>query len=124
MKLFIAGTSSFPNIVKKHRPLYVLESFYYIQEWQIQELKNYKMFLLDSGAFTFMNSRNKAINFNTYLSRYINFINSHDIHYFFELDIDSIVGHDEVKRIRHDLEKGRKNSVFQYGTSLEGLRNT
>ena len=63
------------------------------------------MFLLDSGAFTFMNSNKKQINWDDYLTEYINFINKYDIQYFFELDIDSVVGLKEVERLRYRLEK-------------------
>ena len=62
------------------------------------------MFLLDSGAFTFMNSQKGKIDFDEYLTRYINFINKYDIKYFFELDVDSIVGYEKVKQLRKRLE--------------------
>ena len=39
-----------------------------------------------------------------YLSRYIDFINRHDVQHFFELDVDIIVGYDAVKRMRARLE--------------------
>ena len=43
-------------------------------------------------------------NFDEYLTRYINFINKYDIKYFFELDVDSIVGYEKVKQLRKRLE--------------------
>lgn len=62
-----------------------------------------KMFLLDSGAFTFMNGKGTA-EFEEYLSKYIEFIRKHDIRYFFELDVDSVVGYEKVKEYRKRLE--------------------
>jgi hypothetical protein len=85
---------------------YMLESFFYCKDWELPFIKNADFFLLDSGAFTFMSSKkNKEINFNDYLTRYIEFINKNDIKYFFELDIDSVVGLKEVERLRARLEK-------------------
>lgn len=105
MKIFMAGTSSHKYVVEEHKNDYILESFYSIKEWQIPYIKECKMFLLDSGAFTFMNNNKGKIDFNQYLKDYINFINKYDIKYFFELDIDSIVGHEKVKEMRAVLEK-------------------
>lgn len=90
MKIFMAGTYSHKYVVEEHKNDYILESFYSIKEWQIQYIKECKMFLLDSGAFTFMNSNKGKTDFNQYLKDYINFINKYDIKYFFELDIDSL----------------------------------
>lgn len=65
------------------------------------------MFLLDSGAFTFMHgveASSKPVDWDGYLSRYIGFINRHNVQHFFELDVDIIVGYDAVKRMRARLE--------------------
>ncbi len=84
---------------------YILESFYYVKDWQVNHIKDKKLFLLDSGAFTFMSNSNKAVDWNDYLNRYIAFIKKYDVDYFFELDIDVVVGYEEVKRLRYKLEK-------------------
>ena len=104
MKIFLASTSDKSFISNITDSKYILESFYYFQEWQILLIKKCKMFLLDSGAFTFMNSQKGKVNFDEYLTRYINFINKYDIKYFFELDVDSIVGYEKVKQLRKRLE--------------------
>ena len=104
MKVFLASTSDKSFISNITDSKYILESFYYFQEWQILLIKKCEMFLLDSGAFTFMNSQKGKIDFNEYLTRYINFINKYDIKYFFELDVDSIVGYEKVKQLRKRLE--------------------
>lgn len=105
MKLCLAATSS---VSEPARPMvsespYLLESFYYFKDFQIPLIKSADLFLLDSGAFTFM-SGNGSIDWNDYLNRYADFINKHDVQHFFELDIDVIVGYDEVKRMRTELE--------------------
>lgn len=107
MRLCLAGTFPAEKIVKEYRPEYVLESFFYIRPWQIEEIPKWKMFLLDSGAFTFMHgieASSKPVDWEGYLSRYIDFINRNNVQHFFELDVDSIVGYDAVKRMRARLE--------------------
>lgn len=73
--------------------------------WQIPLICSVKDFLLDSGAFTFINSKKaKTSAFDEYLKGYINFINKYDIKHFFELNVDSIVGYDKVLEYRKRLE--------------------
>lgn len=106
MKVFLAGTCSRSNQPGVFESPYILESFAYFDEWQKKQLKTTKMFLLDSGAFTFMNGQGGAqVDFGAYLQKYIKFINDNDIKYFFELDIDAIVGYDKVKEYRRILER-------------------
>jgi hypothetical protein len=111
MNLYLAGHSAEKNRTNSDSELYaqkiyVLESFYYIQDWMLPYIKNDWNFLLDSGAFTFMNDKKNAknINWDEYTEKYAKFINENNIELFFELDIDSIVGIKEVERIRNKLE--------------------
>lgn len=88
--------------------LYILESYHYIvkQQWMYPLIKQFKGFLLDSGAFTFMTSmKGESIDWDQYIINYGKFVKELDIEYFFELDIDSIVGIKEVERLRALLEK-------------------
>lgn len=108
MKLCLAGTS---GVYENTRPLlkdipYLLESFYYFKDFQKPLIKNADLFLLDSGAFTFMNTVKGNVNWNAYIEKYIAFIKENGIQHYFELDIDVIVGYDEVKRIRAKIERG------------------
>ncbi|MGN1456940.1 MAG: hypothetical protein ACI4XP_03175 [Acutalibacteraceae bacterium] len=107
MKLCLAGTS---GVYESTRPIlkdvpYLLESFYYFKDFQKPLIHNADLFLLDSGAFTFMNGAKGKVNWNSYIDKYISFINENGVKYYFELDIDVIVGYDEVKRIRAKLER-------------------
>lgn len=106
MKICLAAPSSRPFLKKEFAKCkYMLESFYSMKDWLIPVIKQCEMFLLDSGAFSFMTSKKDGdVDFDEYLTRYINFINDNDIKYFFELDIDSIVGIEEVERLRKRLE--------------------
>lgn len=108
MKLCLAGLNSIREgtyEVLKDIP-FILESFYYIRDYQIPLIKSAELFLLDSGAFTFMSNSKKAVDWDEYLEKYIDFINKYDVDYFFELDIDSVVGYERVKELRRRLENG------------------
>lgn len=84
----------------------ILQSFFYVSDFTEQViLPNCKDFLLDSGAFTFLSSSKKTINWNEYVQKYADFINKNHIKKYFELDIDSIVGFDTVLQIRKKLEQ-------------------
>ena len=106
MKLCLAGTeATYPTArTSLNNVPYILQSYYYFKEWQKPLINNAELFLLDSGAFTFMNSVKGAVNWNEYIDKYIAFINENGIKNYFELDIDVIVGYDEVKRIRAKIE--------------------
>lgn len=106
MKICLAGTYCREDMIKKAGMCkYALESFWYIKEWQLPKIKNCKLFLLDSGAFTFMSNSKKKVDWDEYVENYANFINKNDIKNFFELDIDSIVGLKKVEELRYKLEK-------------------
>ena len=107
MKLCLAGTS---GVYESTRPIlqdipYLLESFYYFRDFQKPLIHNADLFLLDSGAFTFMNTVKGNVNWNDYIDKYISFINKNGVQHYFELDIDVIVGYEEVKRIRAKIER-------------------
>ncbi|EJD5656907.1 hypothetical protein M2L77_000509 [Staphylococcus pseudintermedius] len=104
-RLFLASWTARPYLLAEAKPPYVLDSFHYFKKVSGKSertIMNYvlsddcKMFLLDSGAFTYMaeikNSGSVKINFDRYVEEYATFINKYDIQYFFELDIDSVVG--------------------------------
>lgn len=91
----------------------ILESYYYIRKEPnfIRLAKEFGNFLLDSGAFTFMNgTHDGTIDWDAYTEEYAQFVKAHDINLYLEMDIDSLVGLDEVERFRRKLESitGRK----------------
>lgn len=92
------------NAIQKHRP-YILESFYYADETTEKLIPFFGDFLLDSGAFTFMQNSKKAVEWEEYIERYAAFINRNNVEKYFELDIDSVVGYDKVFEYRKKLEK-------------------
>lgn len=110
MKIYLAGVMPWRNgggydeTIKSFRP-YILESFYYADADTERLLPYFGDFLLDSGAFTFMQNAKIKVDWNEYIERYAHFINKNKIQKFFELDIDSVVGYSKVKEFRTRLEK-------------------
>ena len=108
MKICLAGTGGLKNNQEALQDVpYILESFYYIKDWQIPLIKKCDLFLLDSGAFT-MFSKGKQMtekDWDDYLTQYIAFINKYDVKYFFELDIDRLVGIKKVEEYRKRIER-------------------
>lgn len=107
MKLCIAGTSGEQDnlpMIKKSK--YILESFYYFKEWQAQLISSCDMFVVDSGAFTFMNAKSGGSHdYKEYIRRYIDFVNKYNIKHFMELDIDNIIGVKKTLELRKQLER-------------------
>lgn len=91
------------DYLKKWKP-YILESFFYTDESTEKLLPLFGDFLLDSGAFTFMMGSSGIVDWEEYIERYADFITRNNIKKFFELDIDAVVGYEEVLRYRKKLE--------------------
>lgn len=68
-----------------------------------------------------MQNAKKEVNWNDYIKTYVEFINTHDIKYFFELDIDNVVGYKEVLRLRNKLEKETNKKCIPVWHKSRGL---
>jgi hypothetical protein len=97
--------------MKKERIKYGLISFFYIKDQKhledILDRIDGKV-LIDSGAHTIQHTKDtKALT--EYVDRYIEFIKKNTsnpkIEGFFEMDIDNVIGVEEVKKIRKKLEE-------------------
>ena len=110
MKVHLAGISG----VKKWlisgeleaEKIFALESFYSLQEWQKPFINRFASFLLDSGAFTFMQAASKHgdIDWLSYADRYADFIKEYGVKQYFELDIDSLKGLKYAEMLRNRIE--------------------
>lgn len=109
LKIFLAGVAPWQNeglyddAIRKHKP-FILESFYYVDADTERLIPLFGDFMLDSGAFTFMQGKG-VVDWVEYVERYADFINHNKIDKFFELDIDSVVGYDKVLKLRERLER-------------------
>lgn len=124
MKLCIAGTNAdrrlFENSMVDLR--FVLESHFYMRPWQIDQIGKIEHFMLDSGAFSFLNSK-RMVDIDEYVDGYINFINQNDVQYFFELDIDSVIGYEEVRKIRQKIERRTRKRCIPVWHKSRGVRD-
>lgn len=128
-KIFLAALKGYEK--EGVKPKRLLESFFYLRgnsdkymEFVKKEIK-LENFLLDSGAFTFMNLKNQKNNFDKYVEGYVTFIKKWDIKYFFELDVDNILGYGKVKEIRKYIERktGKKSiPVWHKSRGLEEFK--
>jgi hypothetical protein len=111
MRIFLAESGSIWNTYMQDENfggVAILASFFYIADdmRMTKLIPVFSDFLLDSGAFTFiMGNNGKSIIWEDYVERYADFINRNHIQKFFELDIDSLVGYEQVKTLRSRLEK-------------------
>lgn len=131
MKIYLAGQvksltsdtgGGFSSLVKRHRP-FILESFYYADETTEKLIPYFGDFLLDSGAFTFMQSSKTHVVWEGYIERYADFINRNNVKKFFELDIDSVVGYDKVLEYRAMLEKLTNKQCIPVWHISRGMEN-
>lgn len=115
MRMYLAESGEMweAYFIKEYfKDAYILQSFYYADEFTERYIiPNAADFLLDSGAFTFMQSTQEETNWEEYINRYADFINRNNVDKFFELDIDSVVGYEKVLQYRQMLEKltGKKS---------------
>lgn len=141
MKIFLAGAYSRPWLLetamenyggvlqydkKTLSKPYILESFYYCLKAQEQMetlIPHFGDFLLDSGAFTFMQNSKSHLNWDEYIDMYCDFINRNKIQKFFELDIDSVVGYDKVKEYRKTIEQKTGKQVIPVWHKSRGVKD-
>ena len=86
---------------------YALETFFNGEKKckEALELVGNENFLLDSGAFSYMNGAKITLEeMQNYINRYIKFINDYNIKYFFEIDVDNIFGLKQVEKWRKQIE--------------------
>ena len=127
-KIYIAGPLSHIKEIKSQKPKRILESFFGLKSGNKRDFMNFifneignENFLLDSGAFSFMNSGKKVV-WDEYITKYIKFINKYDVKYFFELDIDSIVGYENVLKIRKRIENETSKKCIPVWHKSRGLQ--
>lgn len=134
MKVHLAGLSTKRYLIKDMletnpqilRNVHVLESFFSIRNDSkfMSQRHHFGHFLLDSGAFSFLNSYKGNLDWDRYITDYADFINKYNVEHFFELDIDAIIGLERVEALRKRLESltGRKSiPVWHKNRGKEGF---
>ena len=130
MRIFLAGGATVieQNIKRGNagKEIYnnanILQSFYYAKDYDEKiVIPNCKDFMLDSGAFTFMQGKSGKVDWDDYVNRYADFINRHSIKKFLELDIDNLVGFKEVIKLRNKLEEKTERKPIPVWHKSRGL---
>lgn len=117
MKIFLSGVEGgdgYPILSKMidegKKLKWNLMSFYYIQKGKVSFAEkvrdNSELVLIDSGAHSFQFG--KKVNWAEYTKQYANFIKEFDrpnVLGYFEMDIENIIGYDEVLKLRSILEE-------------------
>lgn len=101
---------------------FILESFFYCDADTERLIPYFGDFLLDSGAFTFMQNSKTHVVWEDYVERYADFINRNRIEKFFELDIDSVVGYAKVIEYRNRLERLTGKQCIPVWHKSRGIR--
>jgi len=105
VKIFLADTGWFRQWEKQNIwDFKRLVSYAYIAKDEAKKLHKYDDYILDSGAFTYLNGASGKIDWDKYIENYAAFIDKYGVKNFIELDIDPIVGIKEVERLRAKLE--------------------
>ena len=122
MKLFLAGLEGAYSWLPLDKTKYALSTYAYINKGLAENISKWDMFLLDSGAFTYRKKSGNA-DWNKYIDGYIKFINEYDVDYFFELDIDNIIGYENVLTLRKRLEQNTGKRCIPVWHTTRGLDN-
>lgn len=124
MRVYLAGQAPwieygiYDEAIEKYKPL-ILDSYYYIWKGSpaLKYMHKYGDFFLDSGAFSFLD-RGVTVDWEKYTVEFGRFCRQHNVEHFFEMDIDAIVGYEEVLRLRGILENeaGRQSIPVWHDT--------
>lgn len=69
MRLFLAGTYAKQYAQVRASSAYCLDSFFEVKQNALSDCRRFKDYILDSGAFTFMNS-GKKVDWDQYVVQY------------------------------------------------------
>jgi hypothetical protein len=112
MKIFLSGLEASPEFEyinqKIDKYLYNLMSYYYIKgkDYFKEILRKSEGVMIDSGAHSFQ--KGKKVKWYEYTESYAEWIKKHDcdkILGYFEMDIDKVIGYEEVLKLRKILLK-------------------
>ena len=105
MKIYLAGFKILENKLAKedYKDTLILSSFFEHKNGKYGDYVLHDKHILDSGAFSFL--RGKKADWDLYVDKYCSFIEKTKQKYFFELDIDSIIGLNKVEIIRDKIEQ-------------------
>jgi len=139
MKLFISSIELGMSYLKPvdtdalywQKLKYSLSSFAFIKKKTygdfimplIEKANQNNNFMLDSGAFSFMNGKQiSKKDMDYYVDEYIDFINAHNINLFIEADIDAIFGYDAALQYRKKIESSTGKQCIPVWHKSRGIQ--
>lgn len=126
MNIMLAGWESRADKLgeqrKKYKP-YILESFLQTTEKSVKYLPYYGDYMLDSGAFSMLMGMQKKVDLKTYVDSYIAYVQKYNVQKFFELDIDPVVGYEEVLKIRKYIAEKVGRSPIPVWHKSRGMKD-
>ena len=111
MKVFLSALEASPEFYYINSKIdnykYNLMSFYYIKKEEIfkEIIKKSELILIDSGAHSFQ--KGKKVDWVEYTKKYANWIKENDCNKilgYFEMDVDNVIGYENVLELRKILE--------------------
>lgn len=98
MRVYLAGMGGLPWKKRNFYDFYRLDSFLVILS--DEPVHKYKDFILDSGAFSYMNGRKTDdIDWDEYADRYAAFVLKKNIRNYIEIDVDRVIGVSKLARL-------------------------
>ena len=110
---------------------YLLSSFAYLKKKSqsdfimplVEKANQNNNFMLDSGAFSFMNGKQiSKKDMDYYVDEYIDFINANNINLFIEADIDAVFGYDAALQYRKKIESSTGKQCIPVWHKSRGIQ--
>jgi hypothetical protein len=111
---------------------YLLQTFFSMKKSETELMRRFiarrgvDNFILDSGAFSLFNGIKKLTysELKKYIDRYCDFIIKYKITQFLEMDIDAVIGYEEVKKINKYIEnKVGKPPIYVYHAATRSVED-
>lgn len=110
MKVFLSGLEASGEFAEINKRIpyykYILCSFYYLKQDVFETiLKKSEKMIIDSGAHSFQ--KGKKVDWVEYTKKYAEWISKNDndkVIGYFEMDVDNVIGYDNVLKLRQILE--------------------
>jgi hypothetical protein len=128
MKIYLVGLPTLKGYnsgLEKTVSYNLLEAYPTMNPWLCELVKsnNVRSFMLDSGAFSFLNGNKKSLDaLDSYIKGYIHLIKEMDIHLFFEMDLDGIIPLTQIEQIREEIERGTGKKCIPVWHKSRGIQ--
>ena len=129
MRIFLSSLENNTARIDRLKPMhYNLISYYYGRKAEGRTnaiIENSELIMIDSGAHSFQ--KGTKVNWEQYTDEYAEWIRTHDckqIVGYFEMDVDNILGYENVKKLRKVLERKSDKiiPVWHKNRGIEGFK--